>query len=336
MFLGFVKHLEPGPTRLRYLYVSLSNICNARCMYCDVHSAPAPVRPFARPELSAIFGEAASMGCRTVHFMGGGEPLVAPSLADAMAACAEHNLGAVVTTNGSHLARCAETVLRDVRLEAVLVSLDSHEATVHNAVRRFNRLWERAGEGIRAVRALGAPVILNHVLTADNVERVEEYLLWAASAGVSAVNFIPVKDTPALAVSSGQADGLAGRLQTLRSAAAALGITLMCRTDDVVDWAGSLAGRPSGREYRCVFPEHTLYIDFPTGSVFPCDCTVHRKPQERFDLGNVWERPLSEIWAGGPIRRLREELASPCDPGCKRDCDWNNVQTNACLIAGNA
>jgi MoaA/NifB/PqqE/SkfB family radical SAM enzyme len=333
MFRGIVEIPRSDPAgALHYLYVSLSNICNARCTYCDVHDAPPPSRTYGAPEFRSLFGDAKAMGCQTVHFMGGGEPLVAPQFAAAIEACAEHNLRVVMTTNGSHLTRRLDTVLRKVHVEAIIVSLDSHQAAVHDEVRKLRNLWNLAVEGIRASKALSpAPkIVLNHVLTRTNLEHLPDFIAFASSIGANAVNLIAVKDRPDMQASAAQRIALARGLDELRRTAAGLGLDLLCRTEDVGVWSKP-QDQQLEHEYRCLFPRYALYIDFPTGAVFPCDCTVHRNPQSTFELGNVWKQPLAEIWQGEPVRKIREVLESPCDPGCKRDCDWNNMRTNEFL-----
>ncbi|HVZ39257.1 MAG TPA: radical SAM protein [Candidatus Kapabacteria bacterium] len=335
MFVGYIEHLDQDRVgALQYLYVSLSNICNAHCAYCDVHSQPPPVRPFDRDDLTRIFGDARSLGCGTVHFLGGGEPLVAPRFADAVGACNDLGLHIAITTNGSHLARRLRSELRGAVVDMIIVSIDSHRSQEHNTIRGMRRLWEWAVEGIATARELtpSTHLVVNHVVTASNIRLLPEYIEWAGGLGINAINLIPVKDSPDLGATLEHVTWLAEHFMELTLQARAYGIELLCEVEDVMEWRSHLLGTPGGREYRCAFPEHTLYIDFPTGSTFPCDCTIHRAPASTFDLGNIWHQPLSAIWGDERIRNLREVLASPCDPGCKRDCDWNNVRTNRQLV----
>jgi|GEM_PF-7074817 len=334
MFIGYIQHLSgTGSGELQYLYVSLSNICNARCSYCDVHSQPPPVRAYGRQELLDIFGQAKSLGCRTVHFLGGGEPLVAPQFADAIAACSALGLHVAITTNGSHLAKQASSTLRAVDVDMVIISLDSHLSERHNSIRGMRGLWEKATKGIEeCARSLpDTRLVVNHVLTTANIPYLFDFLDWGGGAGIAAVNLIPVKDSLDLGARLEQVDLLARRFDEIRGYASDRGIELLCQAEDVAEWQSHATGLATGREYRCFFPEHALYIDFPTGDVFPCDCTIHRGGEGTFELGNIWRESLGTIWSGGAVGQLRAILASPCDPGCKRDCDWNNVRTNSFL-----
>src|SRR5258708_39727721 len=115
MFTPLLHEIDKRAGKLQYLYVSLSNICNARCVYCDVHTQPQTLWHYSREELAILFGRAGALGCRIVHFTGGGEPLVAPQFDAAASLCVELGLGVAVTTNGSHLRKRIEGSLRDAR-----------------------------------------------------------------------------------------------------------------------------------------------------------------------------------------------------------------------------
>jgi MoaA/NifB/PqqE/SkfB family radical SAM enzyme len=176
-----------------------------------------------------------------------------------------------------------------------------------------------------------ARVVFNHVLTAANIDDIAAYVHWGSTAGAHAINIIPVKDTPALAATSAQASRFAAEQDALRATARERGVELLYHKADALGWAAEVSGHPEMSEYRCVFPKHALYLDLPTGGIFPCDCTVHRKPAARFYLGNLWKDGLTATWRGRPITEMREILASPCDPGCKSKCDWNNRRSNRVL-----
>jgi MoaA/NifB/PqqE/SkfB family radical SAM enzyme len=321
-------------TALQYLYVSLSNLCNARCTYCDVHSEPPPVRDAGEPELRRLFGEAQALGCHTVHFLGGGEPLIARSFPAAASVCRELALGVVITTNGSHLERAIERDLPGVALKTLIVSLDSHVAERHDAVRGLRKLHDHAHAGIAASRRHhpDASIVINHVITRDNVDELEAMIERCAKACAHALNLIPVKDRPGAEMAPGRKAAFAADLPRLRQRAGGLGITLLCNDQDVTDFARRGLGQLVLREYRCVYPRYALYLDLPTGKVHPCDCTVHRKPASTFELGDVWAQSLAEIWTGTATLSLRDILISPRDPGCKSDCDWANMQANTILL----
>jgi radical SAM protein with 4Fe4S-binding SPASM domain len=284
---------------------------------------------FTSPARPRIFGDARDLGCRVVHFLGGGEPLIDPRFPVAAALCAELGMGLVITTNGSHLGSRLGS-LAGSNVLALLVSIDSHIADEHDAIRKIPGLWSRAVQGVEAWRPRfpAMKVVFNHVVTRHNIGNIQHFFAFAGSLG-GGVNLIPVKDAPQLAATPAQWIEFQAQLDTLGKSAAAKGIPMYFDLEDAAAWTGSSATLHDG---HCVFPRYALYVDFPTGSVFPCDCTVHRAPQQRFELGNVWQQGLADIWAGSAIAKLRAILQSPTDPGCKADCDWNNRSLNRALL----
>jgi MoaA/NifB/PqqE/SkfB family radical SAM enzyme len=324
---------EPGV--LRQIYISLSNVCNARCEYCDVHETAPQRGDFTPVDLARVLREAQTLGCTLVHFMGGGEPLISSNFLPAVGVCANLGLGVAVTTNGSHLKQRVGALMEDAPLRLVFLSIDSQHYDRHDAIRRMPGLWRRAMDGLTECRRRfpDARLVINHVLTAQNMDALEDFVRWSGEIGAHAVNIIPVKDMPALKASAAQAARLAGQQAALRAVAVEVGVDLLCDPEDMTSWAIERSGGASPEEYRCVFPQHALYLDLPTGGIFPCDCTVHRKPQERFWLGNLWTTGLEAAWRGERITALRQVLASPCDPGCKAQCDWNNRRSNRVLRA---
>lgn len=325
-----------GGDRLQQLFVSLSDTCNARCVYCDVHdNVASPEHPADAGRLAAAFAEARDLGCQIVHFMGGGEPLISRQFLPAAARCSELGLAIAITTNGSHLKKRCVALPEQTDLALTLISIDSHIPEVHDQVRHIPGLWRKAVDGVALCRSKfpNAVIVFNHVVTTTNIELLGDFVRWAARAGASCVNLIPVKDRTLLAPTALQALEFGRNLQQLRQIAGSAGIELLFDDADALNWVSEAAGTPTGADYRCSFPRHALYLDLPSGGIFPCDCTVHRKPEERFLLGNLKQGGLADAWYGPRNADLRAILESSCDPGCKKDCDWNNRRTNRALRA---
>lgn len=318
---------------LQYLYVSLSNLCDARCVYCDVHDEAVAFRKIDCESLENLFRQAKHLGVRFVHFMGGGEPLIDPNFPAAAEICKSLGLKIILTTNGSKLAEHIEGVIRDAELEAVIISIDSHHAEKHNLMRGSRRLFQSAMQGIAACQAVhpDTPLVINHVLTGSNIGDVEAFIEQLGHWGVQALNIIPLKDRLDLLAGIDQQEHFCHRLAAIREAASANRLQLLFDSEDVGEWLSRSKGINHEKVYRCLFPRYALYADMATGNVYPCDCTVHREPRTVFELGNIYRQSLASIWRGAEITGLREALASPCDPGCKSNCDWNNIRTNRTL-----
>jgi len=152
---------------ITYLRVSLTDLCNLRCVYC---MPPEGVVKrghhdiLSLEEIAEIARAAASLGIKKIRLTGG-EPLVRRG-----AAWLCRELAAIpgveelaLTTNGILLPRMAEE-LRAAGVQRVNISLDTLDAEKYAAITRGGRLSD-ALAGIQAAKDAGfSPIKLNAVL----------------------------------------------------------------------------------------------------------------------------------------------------------------------------
>jgi len=152
---------------ITYLRVSLTDLCNLRCVYCMPPEGVAKRGHrdiLSLEEIAEIARAAASLGVKKIRLTGG-EPLVRRGVAGL---CRE--LAAIpgveelaLTTNGVLLPRMAEE-LRAAGVRRVNISLDTLDAEKYAKITRGGRLSD-ALAGIRAAKDAGfSPVKLNAVL----------------------------------------------------------------------------------------------------------------------------------------------------------------------------
>ena len=155
--------------RLRYLRVSVTDLCNLSCHYCN------PVKGCAQTyahrlswdDLDFLVDVAVNrLGVEAIRITGG-EPTVRPGLEDWIAGMRRHGglRDVAMTTNGMLLGRLARS-LRTAGLDRVNVSLDTFDAAKFAEVTRGGAL-HRCLEGIDAARSLFDRVKVNAVLLRD-------------------------------------------------------------------------------------------------------------------------------------------------------------------------
>ncbi len=153
--------------KIEYLRVSLTDLCNLRCVYCMPEEGVCKLphdRILSLEEVAEIAGAAVELGIRKIRLTGG-EPLVRRGIVDLVRALrALPGLRELVlTTNGIALPELAQP-LRDAGLDRVNISLDTLDAEKYRRLTRGGEL-DRALAGIRAAEAAGfAPIKLNAVL----------------------------------------------------------------------------------------------------------------------------------------------------------------------------
>ena len=150
-----------------YLRISLTDLCNLRCIYCMPAEGVSKLRHeqiLSIEEIAEIAAAAVELGVRKIRLTGG-EPLVRRGIVElveklrALPALRELTL----TTNGVLLPELAQP-LRDAGLDRVNISLDTLDAEKYRRLTRVGSL-EQALAGIRAAEDAGlTPIKLNAVL----------------------------------------------------------------------------------------------------------------------------------------------------------------------------
>jgi len=184
--------VDPHGRRIRYLRLSVTDLCNLRCRYCMPAGG---VRKLPKSELLSLeeLYDAArvgvSLGIEKIRLTGG-EPLVRrdlPLLIERLAAL-DGLRTLALTTNGLLLSDHAAGLARS-GLTRVNVSLDAVEPQRFAELTRGGDL-EQVVRGIDAASASGLPVKINTVLLARSGEAgLEELVRFAAGRGLT-VRFI--------------------------------------------------------------------------------------------------------------------------------------------------
>ena len=152
---------------ISYLRISLTDLCNLRCVYCMPAEGISKLRHrdiLSLEEVTEIAGAAVELGIRKIRLTGG-EPLVRRGVVELV-----RKLKALpgleelaLTTNGILLPELARP-LKDAGLDRVNISLDTLDAEKYRRLTRLGSL-EQALWGIRAAEDAGlSPIKLNAVL----------------------------------------------------------------------------------------------------------------------------------------------------------------------------
>ncbi len=150
---------------LKRVYLEITNVCNLRCSFC-----PGTKREprFMSPEGFSALAEKLQGHTRLLYFHLMGEPLLHPKLGQLLSIAHEKGFRVIITTNGTLLSDCAETLLSSPALYQVNISLQSFEGsgmgdlnshldTVSAFAKRASergvycslRLWNNGGENTR-------------------------------------------------------------------------------------------------------------------------------------------------------------------------------------------
>ncbi len=155
--------------RINYLRISLTDVCNLRCVYC----MPEQMQFLGRQELMTgeellfLVQVAASLGVNKIRLTGG-EPTVRPDIIELVSAIAAvpgiEDLA--MTTNAILLDKLAQP-LADAGLDRVNISIDTTDPAKYHHITRWGHI-DDVWKGVHAAAAAGLePVKLNCVVVRD-------------------------------------------------------------------------------------------------------------------------------------------------------------------------
>ena len=177
-----------------YLRLSVTDRCDLRCTYCmPQHMIFTPRKSLLGvAELDRIAEAFVAGGVRKIRLTGG-EPLVRKDLPELLRGLARHLAAGrldeiTVSTNGSQLARLAET-LADCGVRRVNVSLDTLDPDQYREITRGGELSDVL-EGIEAARRAGLSIRINSVALRGVIEEQFEPLLRYAHSNDMALALI--------------------------------------------------------------------------------------------------------------------------------------------------
>ncbi|MBL7140801.1 MAG: 12,18-didecarboxysiroheme deacetylase [Planctomycetes bacterium] len=312
--------------------------CNLRCVHCYSRSEDrAYGGELSTDEARRLIDDLADFGAPVLLFSGG-EPLLRHDLFDLVEYAVGRGLRAVISTNGTRIDDAAAARFRDAGLGYVGVSLDGL-GDVNDRFRGVAGAFERALAGIRRCLAAGVKVGLRFTITRRNADEVDRIFDLVRDEGIPRVCFYHlvyagrgtslmeedldhaqtrrVVDTiidrtadlhahhhgPEVLTVDNHADGpyLAIRMQREGHPLADAAMELLRMNQ----------GNQSGRGIGCVSWD---------GSVHPDQFWRHTV------LGNVRDRPFSEIWTDTSqplLAKLKDKR--PHVKGRCAACRWLDV-----------
>ena len=305
-----------------YVYISLTNYCNANCIFCDVRANKCKSNNI---DIKKLIDELSELGIKYVHFTGGGEPFVNDDIFDYLEYCSKKSIKINIITNGLNLNEEKIKKLANINICNMFFSIDSYDKKIHNELRRTKNLWEKATENINLIKKYipGIKIILNHVLNKNNIDDFDKFINMKKNVDFDFINPIIIKDCEELFPTKTQIENYNKNSEKYENLATQNNIKFLCGNinffNNEVDINGN---RKEKNNLKCIFPNYCAFIDCPTGNVYPCDCSIHRD-KNIYNIGNLKNQTFKEIWYGEKKRKLSTLLlAGKLD--CKLKCDECN------------
>jgi radical SAM protein with 4Fe4S-binding SPASM domain len=173
------------------LYVAweITHRCNANCLHCYSSSGPDADQSTELPLEQAlqVIDKLADAGV-LILALSGGEPLMHRHWAELIQYAVSRGLIVNVGSNGASITRENARRLRELGVKSVTISLDSHDAEVHDRFRQCEGVFEKAVTAIQRLVNEGVRVVVGFTPTKLNWRDGTKVIDLASRLGADAVN----------------------------------------------------------------------------------------------------------------------------------------------------
>ncbi len=186
-----VERMEPfsRPTRAPYrMDLALTYRCDNHCVHCyndREERKPEDFKELSTPEWKRVLDILWEIGVPHVTFTGG-EPTLREDLPELIRHAEETGIVTGLNTHGRALSD-ADYVkkLAGEGLDHLQITIESHEATVHDDLVGADGAWKETVEGIKNPAASNIYTMTNTTLTTKNTSEIEKTVAFLAGLGLS-------------------------------------------------------------------------------------------------------------------------------------------------------
>ena len=311
----------------REVYIEPTNRCNELCQTCPrTFSTREPEADLDLERFVRVLDQ--FPGVERVVLHGLGEPLLARELPAMVAEANRRGARVLFNTNALALHRRLAERLVAAGLDELRVSMDAADRRTYLAIRGvdgYEKAMRRTAACCRLLRELGAErprVSLVFMAMRESIAQLPAVIERAGEMGVRTVvlqRLVHFETGLAVEGQSLMGEDLSPLLARCQDAAARSGVELAGTGG--LSPADSLTPVDARRPWSgCTRPWRSTYVT-ANGNVLPC-CfapftTTH---YDGVVLGNVFDRPMGEIWNGSAYEAFRRAHASDEPPECCRGC----------------
>lgn len=319
----------------------ISSKCNLRCGMCNVWRLPespdAKEAELSTNEITDFLEKAARLGTKFLG-LSGGEPTLRSDLVEVIRKAKRTGLEVTLITNGTNIKNDLAKKIVESGLDTIIFSVDSPNPNPHDIIRGVKGSWERATQGIKAVKfkktelRLGKPKIcVNYIVTKLNYDLIEDTINLKNQLGFDDLSFLPVitktHRADNLLLSHADLEKLWSSLPSIKArlkqnkleTKSIAMLAYLCR-----NWESTVKGKyavPGRSQLMCLQPWQMATID-PFGNVYPCcyACMFQNLPDTRlnglpsldqFKMGNIKATSFEDIWNGDRYIWFRNKSKQP-------------------------
>ena len=310
---GWLQHIGEWAVRQhtfmpRMIDLEVSRICNLSCPACmrraDTSLSHEKEKFCTLERFREIHKQIPTLG--TLNFMGDGEPLINPELADIIHYAATKDIHTILTTNGTLLTpSIIENLVAD-KVFRVHMSVDAAEKKPYEEM-RTGAIWEKTLENLHLVGHSGIPLCINTVLTQQNIHQMPEIVRLAKTVGAREVSFL-------MPICAYGPDEKIRPENNWENQQLFIDTQRLCQ-DLHIKWTFPLTLDPTWRRFSFPFIRPEISIE---GDLWACCYSLGRGttwmmgeeihiPKGTYVMGNMFKEGFREVWYGDKYRELRRK-----------------------------
>lgn len=326
----FARQLGNGiPPKIFEAKISVSHRCNLRCRKCFHWKDQDEGLP--TENLLKIIKNLAESGCESVHLVGG-EPTLYPDLIDAIKYAKECGLKCSITTNGQLIDQKYARRLKELKLNKIFVSLDSHKKEIHDYIVGVNGAWEKTVGAIKKLVRYYPNKIkhitINNVITSVNFQDICDYICFVSALKVKEIKFQLYESTGSKYDTQFQLKK--EEIVTLNNwlidasveISHKLGMSTNINRVRMFSRARLFDRDEKQQDIPCFLPFYRIEVN-RKGNIYPC-CMMRK---DNYLMGNIFKNSIEEIVANYPFVKFKMGLIPPIRyPECHQ-C-WDALEDN--------
>jgi radical SAM protein with 4Fe4S-binding SPASM domain len=293
--------------KLKELCFEITNYCTMECLHCSTNSVRVGKGVPQQMPISVakrMLDEFVDLGGKTLE-ISGGEPLVYPHLDELCSYADSLNLEVRIYTSGVQynsyngivaLTKKRVEELKNNGVSKIIFKLEGANAKVHQQITRVAESHQLVLQGIKNTKEAGLWTGIHFVPMKPNSRELTKVAKLCSQLGVDELGilrFVPQgrgkENRSILELSTNEFKKLLKRIISLKSEHPMLNIRAGCPMDFL-----SLFNKKI-KPHNCKAGISTCSIA-PSGDVLPCPGF---KNSTEYLAGNIYKRPLSEIWNNG-------------------------------------
>lgn len=296
---------------------NITRACNLACKHCYRDAGERDREELTTEEGLALIDEIARAGRPGAPpeggfetlVLSGGEPLLREDVYDLIRRADEAGLRPVLGSNGMLISDPVAGRLKAAGLRRAGISLDSADPVFHNRLRLNPEAWEKAVAGMEACRRAGLEFQVHTTVTEHNQDQVLRVTDFAVRMGAAAHHvffLVPAGRAVDMEQDSLRAGEYERLLRQLMRKQQEVPIELKPTCAPQFMRIAAQMGLKLRFSRGCLAGTSYCVI-LPNGDVHPC-------PYLPLKVGNVREKPFSEIWRDNPVFAdlRRGELRGKC------------------------